>query len=63
MAAHPPVKPEFDLKQLPEVPGAKPERVTLDAFKLGAAKLIAEAWEMDPVKVYAAVDVGQCIQR
>lgn len=58
VSSHPLVKPEYDLKELPEVSGAKPERVSLDAFKLGAAKLIAEAWDVDVEKVYAAVDVG-----
>lgn len=53
------VKPEFDLKELPQLPGAKPERVSLDAFKVGAAKLIAGAWGADLAKVYAAVDVGK----
>lgn len=59
VASHPLVKPEFDLKELPKVEGALPDRVSLDAFKLGAAKLVAEAWEADVTKVYAAVDVGE----
>jgi arginyl-tRNA synthetase len=53
------VKPEYDLKDLPEVPGARPDRVVLDAFKLGAAKLVAEAWEMDVAKVFASVDISK----
>jgi arginyl-tRNA synthetase len=53
------VNPAYDLKELPQVPGARPDRVVLDAFKLGAAKLVAEAWEMDVAKVFAAVDTSQ----
>lgn len=59
VASHPLVKPEYDLKDLPEVPGARPDRVVLDAFKLGAAKLVAEAWEMDVAKVFASVDISK----
>jgi arginyl-tRNA synthetase len=63
VAAHPLVKPEFDLKDLPKVPGAYPDRVVLDAFKLGAAKLVAEAWDVDVAKVFAAVDTGGSDER
>ena len=59
VSSHPLVKPEYDLKDLPTVAGANPERCSLDAFKLGAAKLIAEAWDIDPAKAYASVDVGK----
>jgi arginyl-tRNA synthetase len=58
VAARPPVKPEFDLGGLPKVPGANAERNVLDAFKLGAAKLVAEAWDVDVAKVFASVDTG-----
>lgn len=56
------MKPEYDLKDLPSVPGANPDRVVLDAFKLGAAKLVAEAWDMDVAKVYASVDISESIR-
>lgn len=59
VASHPLVNPTYDLKDLPEVPGARPDRVVLDAFKLGAAKLVAEAWEMDAAKVFPAVDTSE----
>jgi hypothetical protein len=59
VASHPLVNPTYDLKDLPEVPGARPDRVVLDAFKLGAAKLVAEAWDMDVAKVFAAVDTSE----
>jgi hypothetical protein len=61
VASHPLIKPEYDLKDLPQVSGAKPDRISLDAFKLGAAKLVSEAWEADLEKVYAAVDVGKSL--
>lgn len=59
VSSHPLVKPEYDIGELPKVAGAKPERVSLDAFRLGAAKLIAEAWDIEPAKAYASVDVGE----
>ena len=59
VASHPLVKPQYDLKELPTVPGARPDRVVLDAFKLGAAKLVAEAWDMDVAKVFASVDISK----
>ena len=59
VASHPLVNPTYDLKDLPEVPGARLDRVVLDAFKLGAAKLVAEAWEMDAAKVFPAVDTSE----
>jgi hypothetical protein len=63
VASHPLVNPTYDLKELPEVPGARPDRVVLDAFKLGAAKLVAEAWDVDVAKVYAAVDTSESQSR
>ena len=59
VASHPLVNPQYDLKELPTVPGARPDRVVLDAFKLGAAKLVAEAWDMDVAKVFASVDISK----
>ena len=59
VASHPLVNPQYDLKDLPTVPGARPDRVVLDAFKLGAAKLVAEAWDMDVAKVFASVDISK----
>jgi arginyl-tRNA synthetase len=59
VASHPLVNPLYDLKDLPTVPGARPDRVVLDAFKLGAAKLVAEAWDMDVAKVFASVDISR----
>lgn len=61
VSSHPLIKPEFDLKELPQVAGARPDRVSVDAFKLGAAKLISEAWEVDVARAYAAVDVGKLL--
>jgi len=59
VASHPLVNPQYDLKELPTVPGARPDRVVLDAFKLGAAKLVAEAWDMDVAKVFTSVDISK----
>jgi hypothetical protein len=59
VASHPLVNPQYDLKELPTVPGARPDRVVLDAFKLGAAKLVAEAWDIDVAKVFASVDISK----
>ena len=59
VASHPLVNPLYDLEELPEVPGARPDRVVLDAFKLGAAKLVAEAWDIDVAKVFASVDISK----
>jgi len=59
VASHPLVNPQYDLKDLPTVPGARPDRVVLDAFKLGAAKLVAEAWDIDVAKVFASVDISK----
>jgi hypothetical protein len=59
VASHPLVNPQYDLKELPTVPGARPDRVVLDAFKLGAAKLVAEAWDVDVAKVFASVDISK----
>lgn len=59
VASHPLVNPAYDLKELPEVPGARPDRVVLDAFRLGAAKLVSEAWDVDVAKVFASVDTSE----
>ena len=44
---------------LPEVPGVDVTKEPMEAFKLVVAKLIAEAWGEDVLKIYAGVDTGE----
>lgn len=54
-----PVKPQYELGELPEVASADPSRSPLDAFKLGIAKLVAEAWNEDVGKVFDGLDTSE----
>lgn len=53
-----PVKPEYDLGELPNVPGADPKRSPMDAFRLGIAQTIAKVWDQDIAKVFNGVETG-----
>lgn len=49
----------FTLPQLPEIPGVDVEREPIDAFRLAAAKLIADAWNEPIEKLFTGVDTGK----
>lgn len=43
---------------LPQIPGVDLAKEPMEAFKLSVAKLVAQAWDEDVMKVYAGVDTG-----
>ena len=49
----------YALPELPKVADASVEREPMDAFRLAAAKLIADAWNEPIEKIYAGVDTGE----
>ncbi|KAK4689597.1 arginyl-tRNA synthetase, partial [Tremellales sp. Uapishka_1] len=49
----------YALPVIPTVAGADPARSPFDGFKIAAAKLVAEAWDVDVAKVYEGVDTGK----
>ncbi|EIW68395.1 hypothetical protein TREMEDRAFT_44762 [Tremella mesenterica DSM 1558] len=58
-SSHIPTSSKYQLPQLPSIPAANPQRQILDAFRLAAASLIAEAWGEDPAKIFEGCDVGK----
>ena len=59
VTSHPPTNPKYALPELPKLPDVDAERIPLDAFRLAAAKLVADAWGMDAAKIFPGVDVGE----
>lgn len=57
-STQPPISARYAFPSLPHVPESLPERQVIDAFKLAVAKVVAEAWDEDPAKIYAGVDTG-----
>ncbi|ORX38283.1 arginine-tRNA ligase [Kockovaella imperatae] len=58
-APNPAVNARYALPELPKVAGVDLERQPMDAFRLAVAKVVGEAWDMDPAKIFPAVDVGK----
>ncbi|ORY29670.1 hypothetical protein BCR39DRAFT_531576 [Naematelia encephala] len=57
---HPAIKAEFELPEYAtNVEGSDPERIPLDKFKLVVVKLVADAWDEDPAKIFQGVDTGK----
>lgn len=50
---------KYTLPILPEIQGVDPTRSVVEAFKIAAAKLVADAWEDDVAKIYPAVEMGK----
>lgn len=50
---------KYFLPILPEIQGVDPTRSVVEAFKIAAAKLVADAWEEDVAKIYPAVEMGK----
>lgn len=48
----------YALPALPELASANVEREPMDAFRLAAAKLIADAWNEPIEKIFDGVDTG-----
>jgi arginyl-tRNA synthetase len=49
----------YALPTFPETKSADPDREPMDAFKLAAAKLIADAWQEPLDKIFDGVDTGE----
>ncbi|KAJ9112553.1 hypothetical protein QFC19_000570 [Naganishia cerealis] len=53
------VPAQFTLPAVPSVKGTEPDLCVLDAYRIAAAKAVAEACEIDVEKVYPGVDIGK----
>ncbi|KAJ9107601.1 hypothetical protein QFC21_001060 [Naganishia friedmannii] len=50
---------EYTLPEVPKVPGTEPDLCILDAYRIAAAKCVAEACGIAVEKVYPGVDIGK----
>ena len=57
--AHPAPDARYALPDMPKVAGLEPDRMALDQFRWAAAKVVGEAWGMEPEKIVPGVDVGE----
>ncbi|ODN87394.1 arginine-tRNA ligase [Cryptococcus wingfieldii CBS 7118] len=53
------VPEHFALPALPEIKGVDPTRSVVEAFRIAAAKVVADAWEEDIEKIFPAVELGK----
>jgi len=53
------MNPQFELKDLPTVASANPDRNVFDSARLIVAKVVSEAWGLDAEKVFVGVDTGE----
>ncbi|KAJ9124510.1 hypothetical protein QFC24_003301 [Naganishia onofrii] len=53
------VPAEYTLPEVPKVAGTEPDLCILDAYRIAAAKSVAEACGIDVEKVYPGVDIGK----
>lgn len=49
----------YELPPVPQIPGVDYTRVPIEQFKAAVAKLVAEAWDETPEKIFAGVDTGK----
>ncbi|TXT04347.1 hypothetical protein VHUM_04114 [Vanrija humicola] len=49
----------YELPAVPQIAGVDYARVPIEQFKAAVAKLVAEAWDESPEKIFAGVDTGK----
>ncbi|KAJ9123154.1 hypothetical protein QFC22_001347 [Naganishia vaughanmartiniae] len=50
---------EYTLPEVPKVTGTEPDLCILDAYRIAAAKAVADACGIELEKVYPGVDIGK----
>lgn len=50
---------KYALGPVPEIAGADYARVPIDKFRAAVAKVVADAWDETPEKIFPGVDLGK----
>lgn len=50
---------KYALGPVPQIPGADYARVPIDQFRAAVAKVVADAWDETPEKIFPGVDLGK----